>query len=240
MKKLSLIFLFLLCYSTSFAHYLWIETSPNGELNKKQEVKIHYGEYTYGIIEQTDGDAFKSVSKFEVWIINPDGTSSKLDLDKKEDHYLGYFTPTQEGSYTIQLKNDNIDVVDFTEYDFGIFKTYYQSFAKVNVSDIPTASTITEEGLSIKEIPTGNDEKILQIFYKGAAISEQEVKIYVSDLWSKTLNTDAEGKISFKLPWNTKYTIETTKNEMFQELTMVKITNSSGTVPHIVFRSQTK
>tara|TARA_B100000953_G_C17999640_1_gene414711 strand:- start:457 stop:1173 length:717 start_codon:yes stop_codon:yes gene_type:complete len=213
MKKLSLIILFLLSYSTSFAHYLWIETRPNGELNKKQEVKVHYGEYTYGVIEKTDGDAFKSVSSFEVWVINPDGTSTKLNLDKKEDHYLGYFTPTEEGTFTIQLKNDNIDVIDYSEYDFGIFKTHYQSFAKINVADAPTASTITKKGLSIKEIPSANEEKTLQIYYEGEPISEQEVKIYVSDLWSKTLNTDDEGKISFKLPWNTKYTVETTKNE---------------------------
>ena len=213
MKKISLIFLFLLSYITSFGHYLWIETNPTGKLNEKQEVKVHYGEYTYGVIEETAGDAFKSVSEFEVWVINPDGTSTKLNLDKKQDHYSGYFTPKEEGTYTIQLKNDNIDVVDYSEYDFGIFKTYYQSFAKVNVGNTKKASKVTEEGLSIKEIPTENEEKILQVYYQGSPIQEQEVKIYVSDLWSKTLTTDSEGKISFKLPWNTKYTVETTKNE---------------------------
>lgn len=213
MKKLSLILLFLLCYTSSFAHYLWIETNPTGKLNKEQEVKIHYGEYTYGVIEKTDDDPFKSVTEFEVWVINPDGTSTQLKLDKKADHYLGHFTPTKEGTFTVQLKNDNIDVIDYTEYDFGIFKTYYQSFAKVNVGNTTKASEITEEGLSIKELPTKNDEKILQVYYHGKPVSEQEVKIYVSDLWSKTLSTDVEGKISFKLPWNTKYTVETTKNE---------------------------
>ncbi|MDN3594300.1 DUF4198 domain-containing protein [Zunongwangia endophytica] len=213
MKKLSLIFLFLLCYSTSFAHYLWIETNPSGKLNQEQNVKIHYGEYTYGVIEKTDGEAFKSVAKFEVWVIHPDGTSTKLNLDKKEDYYSGSFTPTTNGVYTVQLKNDNIDVVDYSEYDFGIFKTYYQSFAKVKVGKTDAASTITEHGLSIKELPHKNEEKILQVNYKGQPLKEQEVKIYISDLWSKTLTTDAEGEISFKLPWNTTYTVETTKNE---------------------------
>ena len=213
MIKLSLTILLLIYYSTSFAHYLWIETSPYGELNKKQEVKIHYGEYNYGVIEKTDSDAFKSVARFEVWVINPAGNSTKLNLVKKEDHYLGDFTPIQEGTFTIQLKNDHIDVIDYTEYDFGIFKPHYRSFAKVNVADASSASIITDEGLSIKEIPSENEEKTLQVYYHGEPISKQEVKIYVSDLWSKTLNTDAQGKISFALPWNTTYTVETTINE---------------------------
>ena len=44
-------------------------------------------------------------------------------------------------------------------------------------------------------------------------LPKNEVNIYVSDLWSKTLETDENGIVSFKLPWNTKYILETTHKE---------------------------
>ncbi len=42
--------LFLTCLLgtlTAQAHYLWIETNTNGKLGQSQEVRVHYGEYTY-------------------------------------------------------------------------------------------------------------------------------------------------------------------------------------------------
>ena len=45
------------------AHYLWLETNKDGKLGKKHEIRVHYGEYTYGVFEQVEGEAFPLVSK---------------------------------------------------------------------------------------------------------------------------------------------------------------------------------
>ncbi len=52
------------------------------------------------------------------------------------------------------------------------------------------------------------------VLFKSKPLADQEVVIYISDLWSKKLTTDENGEVRFKLPWDkTLYTVETTYNE---------------------------
>ena len=68
MKTLKILglFILLLLAKPAFAHYLWIETVATGKQNQKQEVRVYFGEYTYGVIEEVAGDAFKGVSDFNI------------------------------------------------------------------------------------------------------------------------------------------------------------------------------
>ncbi|WP_036379552.1 DUF4198 domain-containing protein [Muricauda sp. MAR_2010_75] len=196
------------------AHYLWLETKGSGESGEKHEVRVHYGEYTYGVIEKVEGEAFPLVAKFKLWVIAPDGSKAELSTIAKEDHYAAYFTPNQNGVYTIALNNNEIDVIDYTQYDFGIFKTHYHSTAKVQVgnSDADT-KTINPEGIVVKQLANDGDEVKLQVLYKGKPLAQNELQVYVADLWSKILHTDDNGEVSFALPWDTKYIVETTTKE---------------------------
>ncbi|MEQ5789690.1 DUF4198 domain-containing protein [Muricauda sp. NFXS6] len=214
MKKLiaTLLLITLPVLSVS-AHYLWIETNGNGTLGQAQEVRVHYGEYTYGVIEKVEGEAFPAVSKFTLWVIAPDGTKTELNTKAKEDHYLASFTPSQNGVYTIALNNNEIDVIDYTQYDFGIFKTHYHSTAKVLVGTDGDTKTANPEGIVVKQLENDGEEIKLQVVYKGEPLAKNELKVYVSDLWSKTLYTDDNGEVSFALPWDTKYIVETTTKE---------------------------
>lgn len=195
------------------AHYLWIETNGNGILGQPQEVRVHYGEYTYGVIERVEGEAFPLVSKFTLWVIAPDGAKMPLSAKAQEDHYLATFTPEKPGVYTIALNNNEIDVIDYTQYDFGIFKTHYHATAKVQVGTDGGTKTANPEGIVVKQLENDSDEIKLQVLYKGEPITQNELKVYVADLWSKTLYTDDNGEVSFALPWNTKYIVETTTKE---------------------------
>tara|TARA_R110002124_G_scaffold14105_2_gene63365 strand:+ start:1880 stop:2596 length:717 start_codon:yes stop_codon:yes gene_type:complete len=215
MKK-SIITIILLVFvaTQSFAHYLWIETNPSGKIDQEQEVKVFYGEYTYGVIEKVNGDAFPKVKDFTLWIVDANGVKKQLKVTAKENHYLAHFTPKKNGTYTVVLDNDKIDVIDYTQYDFGIFKTHYNSNAKIQVGEkISETIANNKNGITIKDISKTVDEIKLQVLYKRKALKENEVKIYVADLWSKTLYTDKDGFISFKLPWKSKYILETTFNE---------------------------
>lgn len=211
-KIASILFLLFGAMSAS-AHYLWIETNSKGTLGQVQEVRVHYGEYTYGVIEKVGGEAFPAVSKFTLWAIAPDGTKTVLGTEAKEDHYLASFTPSQNGVYTLALNNNEINVIDYTEYDFGIFKTHYHSTAKVLVGLDGDTKTVNPEGIAIKQLKNDGKEIKLQVLYKGEPIAKNELKVYVSDLWSKTLYTDDNGEVSFALPWKTKYIVETTTKE---------------------------
>jgi len=214
MKKfIATLLLITLPILSASAHYLWIETNGTGTLGQAQEVRVHYGEYTYGVIEKVEGEAFPSVSKFTLWVIAPDGTKTALKTTAKEDHYLASFTPSQDGVYTIALNNNEIDVIDYTQYDFGIFKTHYHSTAKVQVVTDGDTITVNPEGIVVKQLKNDGEEIKLQVLYKGEPIAENELKVYVPDLWSKTLYTDDNGEVSFALPWDSKYIVETTTKE---------------------------
>lgn len=198
----------------TFAHYLWIETNSNGKIGQEQEVKVFFGEYTYGVIEAVNGEAFSSVKDFTLWLVDAKGNKSSIAVTAKENHYIGYFTPTINGVYTVVLNNDAIDVIDYTQYDFGIFKTHYNSISKVLVGNVSgETAAINEKGITVKDISETNGEVKLQVLYQNNPLAKNELKIYVADLWSKTLETDENGIVTFKKPWDTKYIVETTFEE---------------------------
>lgn len=198
----------------SFAHYLWVETAATGVLGQEQEIRVYFGEYTYGVIEEVEGEAFPAVSGFTLWVLDVDGKKTTLKASPKENYYVAYYTPKLNGTYTVLLNNDAIDVIDYTQYDFGIFKTHYHSVATFLVGATAAETLVqNDKGIAIKYAASTSNEVKLQVLYKNKALPKNEVKVYVSDLWSKTLETDEDGYVSFKLPWKTKYIVETTIKE---------------------------
>tara|TARA_R110000868_G_scaffold106443_2_gene291919 strand:+ start:11108 stop:11824 length:717 start_codon:yes stop_codon:yes gene_type:complete len=215
MKKSILTIAFILFATVqTFAHYLWIETNNKGKIGQQQEVKVFFGEYTYGVIEKVKGEAFPSVKDFTLWLVDANGYKSQIAVTAEEDYYKGYFTPSINGLYTVVLNNDAVDVIDYTQYDFGIFKTHYNSIAKIQVGNTSgETAAINDKGITVKDISKTKGEVKLQVLYKNEPLAKNELKIYVADLWSKTLETDDNGIVTFKQPWDTKYIIETTFEE---------------------------
>lgn len=205
--------LVLLFSQASWAHYMWLETAKKGEKGRAQLVNVYFGEYTYGLIEKPGEERFKAVEKFKVWVVAPSGIKSELVLNIVETSYQGTFVPQEKGTYTLILNNNDIEVLDYTQYNFGVFKTHYHASAQVVVGDASTMASMNQEGLSIKQMADKDHKVSLQILYKGEPFSEKEVSIFVEDLWSKTISTDKEGLISFSLPWKTKYIVEATHKE---------------------------
>ncbi|MEM8889188.1 MAG: DUF4198 domain-containing protein [Bacteroidota bacterium] len=213
--KHSILTLIAVClFGHTFAHYLWIDTQETAKKGQKQEVRVFYGEYTYGVIEKVGGEAFEKVNKFKLWLIDPEGNRLVLDAQPKEDHYLATFTPNKEGTYTLLLDNDEIDVLDYSAYDFGIFKTHYHAVAKVQVGGKKQHSHAdNKEGITVRNLSTETNKIKLQLLYKNEVLPNHEVNVFVADQWSKTLESDEEGFVTFDLPWETTYLVEITKKE---------------------------
>jgi uncharacterized GH25 family protein len=218
MKKNFLLLMMFIVTGNAFAHFMWVETNPVGKAGQKQEVKVFFGEYTYGLQEKVNEESFGKMKNFDVWVVAPDGQKTKLDVKPGELFYSGWFTPKANGTYTVVLDNDKIEVMDFTQYDFGIFKTHYHATAKTEVGGKATDSAAANPtGLAVvdvtKAISKEKGETTLKVLFKGQPIKDTEVTVFISDLWSKKLTTDANGEVKFALPWNTKYIIEVTKKE---------------------------
>jgi uncharacterized GH25 family protein len=212
-------FLFLMAgMANSYAHYIWLETSPSGTLNTKHEIKIRFGEYTYGVVEKVNGGAFKSVSDFSVWLVSPGGEKTSLEVTPADDHYLASFTPAKNGTYTIALDNKNMKVLDYTEYNMGILKPQYHCKTKVVVGDdlSPLKST-NPDGIEIVDLSnspfTVGEEVKLQVLFEGKPLAKNEISIFIDDLWSKKLWTGEDGTVTFNLPWDTMYIAEATHDK---------------------------
>lgn len=200
------------------AHFMWLETAETGKLNKVHEVKVRFGEYTYGVIEDPAGEHFQAVLEYKLWAVFPSGNVQLIETEKASNGFSGSFIPTEKGTYTLVLNNDEIDVIDYTQYNFGIFKTHYHATARVVVGESPVASVSQNtNGLAIVDMGSAHSAKDatakLKVTYKGAPLASQEVTIFVADLWSKKVKTNADGEITFNLPWNTQYVLETTYKE---------------------------
>lgn len=218
MKKALFFTLTLLLSLNASAHFMWVETNPTAKLNQKHEVKVFFGEYTYGVQEKVSGEAFEKMKHFEVWAISPSGEKTKLEMTPGELFYTGWFSPKSNGTYTIALNNNKIDVIDYTQYDFGIFKTHYHSTAKVLVGNSSQkTAAVNPEGITLVDVTAKdhkeNNEAVFQVLYKGQPLKEKEVTVFISDLWSKKVYTDEKGEIKFSLPWKTKYIMEVTHKE---------------------------
>ncbi|MAZ26601.1 MAG: ferredoxin [Cytophagaceae bacterium] len=215
MKRSILLLAFLLVCLSAKAHYMWLEVPTSARVNTQQTVKVFMGEYTYGVIEEVAGETFQSAKKFTLWAVSPAGKKSRLSIEQKENHFTAAFTPKEEGTYTFFLNNNEIDVIDYTQYDFGIFKTHYHAVAQMNVGDKVGATTIhNPEGITVKSLSTDANKIKLQVFYKGEPLANHETKTYISDQWAKESWTNEEGIIETTLPWpGEKYIVEVTKKE---------------------------
>ncbi len=205
-------------FGPASAHYLWVQTAETGDVGKAHEVTVYFGEYTYGVIEDPAGENFAGVKNFQLWAIAPSGDKVEIVTTAGKEAFVGEFIPSEIGTYTVVLNNDEIDVIDYTQYDFGIFKTHYHSTAKVVVGkEVESSAATNSSGLVVvnasEKTAAKDGEVVLKVLFKGEPIEGQEVSVFVSDLWSKKLHTDANGQVGFKLPWATTYTVETTKKE---------------------------
>ncbi|MEM9935872.1 MAG: DUF4198 domain-containing protein [Bacteroidota bacterium] len=203
-----------LCAGNIRAHALWISTSEQGTIGEEQEIKVYFGEFTYGVTEEVGKEAYEMVKDFSLWVFSPSGVKTSLEVEAKDTYYLATYTPAEEGTYTVLLDNDKIDVIDYSQYDFGIFKPHYHSVAKIQVGEQESAThTANQVGITLKNLPAADGQVQLQVFYKGQELADTEVKVFLTDQWSKTLKTDEQGKATFSLPWDADYLVEVTTEE---------------------------
>ncbi|WP_281638108.1 hypothetical protein [Flavobacterium marginilacus] len=205
-KKLSFAVLTLLFSASSFAHALWIETKATGTKGKPQAIDIYFGEFSEKDIEKT-AKWFSDINHFSLILITPSKKEIKLTATALENKYQAFFTPDEDGVYTVAMHHTVKDV-------YGTMKLDYNSSATVTVAnDLKgNEASINPNIISLfsKEVKTAKkDTKIMiNTLYEGKIAKQQKMKVIAPNGWEKELWSSENGEISFTPIWSGNYMVE--------------------------------
>ena len=211
-NRLVLFVVFLVGGQGLFAHALWIETSTQGEMNKKHEVTIFYAEPNdkHEIIT----DWWSDTASFTLWLTLPNGKREQLTLQKGEDHFKSSFIPKVPGVYKLAINHNVAQLAGDTQYQFNASASVVVGTSKMK-PDFTTNSA--ENGLFIQyKIQNNggeNPEVSILILDGEQPVAKNEVTVIAPSGWKKTLVTNDNGIATFDAEWRGDYIFEGFKTE---------------------------
>lgn len=206
LKKLSLLLLMLITAPSLFAHALWIETKATGTKGKAQEISIYFGEFADNDITKAD-KWFSDLKDFTLVLVSPSKKETKLTSKALENKYQAFFTPDEDGVYTIAMHHKVKDV-------YGTMVLDYNSSATVVVGNKTAGNYATANNNVISVFSENADiaKKNVKInvfaLYDGVPAKEQKAKVIAPNGWEKELWTNDKGEISFTPIWSGNYMVE--------------------------------
>ena len=206
LKKLTFVLLMLVTSPTLFAHALWIETKATGTKGKAQEISVFFGEFSDNDITAS-AKWFSDLKDFSLVVISPSKKEIKLTATALENKYQAFFTPDEDGVYTIAMHHKVKDV-------YGTMVLDYNSSATVTVGNTAkgneaTANTNIISLFSKDATAAKKDIKInVNALYEGKIAKEQKMKVIAPNGWEKELWSNENGEITFTPIWSGNYMVE--------------------------------
>lgn len=194
-----------------FAHALWIETKATGTKGKPQEISVYFGEFSDNDITKAD-KWFSNLKDFTLVVISPSKKEIKLKSTALENKYQAFFTPEENGVYTVVMQHTVKDV-------YGTMKLDYNSSANVVVGNKsagneaaanPNKIAVFTENASLL---TKNTKVTAVATYNAAVAKKQKVKVIAPNGWEKELWTNENGEFSFTPIWAGNYMVEFSQTE---------------------------
>ena len=206
LKKLTFFLFMLVATPQLFAHALWIETKATGTKGKAQEISVYFGEFSDNDITKAD-KWFSDLKDFTLVAISPSQKETKLTATALENKYQAFFTPDEEGVYTIAMHHKVKDV-------YGTMVLDYNSSATVTVGNAAKGNeaTVNTNVISVfaKDVVTAKQKTKINInaIYEGKEAKEQKIKVIAPNGWEKELWSNDKGEISFTPIWPGNYMVE--------------------------------
>lgn len=204
MKALKLFLFFFTMLLTQFvsAHTMWVQVAPSGKKGVPQQVKVFFGEFSWGQPTQT-AKWFSDIKDYRLMVTAPDGTTTEL-TQKQQDSlcYITEFTPDQDGVYTFWFHHEVKDV-------YKDKKLTYTSAAFLNVNAGKKDQVTLGQGQYQLSVP--NPKKPDHIIYLdgGKAAANQVLEIVQEgNKEGLTVMTNDKGEIQFPKDWKGNYLIE--------------------------------
>ncbi len=206
LKRSAFLLLMLITAPSLFAHALWIETKAAGTKGKAQEISVYFGEFADNDITKAD-KWFSDLKDFSLVLVSPSKKETKLTSKALENRYQAFFTPDEEGVYTILMHHKVKDV-------YGTMVLDYNSSATVVVGNKAAGNYATANnnviGLFSENADIAKKNVKINVFalYEGASAKKQKVKVIAPNGWEKELWTNDKGEISFTPIWSGNYMVE--------------------------------
>jgi len=206
LKKITF-FLFMLVASPQlFAHALWIETKATGTKGKAQEISVYFGEFSDNDITKAD-KWFSDLKDFSLVVISPSKKEIKLTAKALDNKYQAFFTPDEEGVYTIVMHHKVKDV-------YGTMVLDYNSSATVTIGNAAKGNEAAANSniisLFSKDVITAKQNTKINVnaLYEGKIAKEQKMKVIAPNGWEKELWSNENGEVSFTPIWPGNYMVE--------------------------------
>lgn len=173
------------------AHELWFE--PAGKA-----MVLFYGDFGVNMHERSPGgnDRWGELTAIRV---TPEGDKA-VDLEKQSDRFTGVPRVAKGES-----------LVAYDEF-YRIFEEKHGD-KTLRLRWTPATRWVPDLAprdpkLKLDIVPTGKaagDEVELQVYYQGEPLADVPVLMWTTAGWLKEQPTDAEGKVTFHLPWRGTY-----------------------------------
>ncbi|WP_276380745.1 DUF4198 domain-containing protein [Flavobacterium sp. H4147] len=206
LKTITFLFLALFAAPQLFAHALWIETKTTGTKGKAQEISVYFGEFSDNDITKAD-KWFSDLKDFTLVVISPSKKETKLTSKALDNKYQAFFTPDEDGVYTIVMHHTVKDV-------YGTMKLDYNSSATVVVGN-KTAGNVAAANNNVISVFSENADTAkkntaitVSALYNGDIAKSQKIKVIAPNGWEKELWTNDKGEISFTPIWSGNYMVE--------------------------------
>jgi len=193
------------------AHALWIETKTTGTKGKPQEISVYFGEFSDNDITKAD-KWFSDLKDFTLVIISPSKKEIKLKSTELENKYQAFFTPDEDGVYTVVMQHTVKDV-------YGTMKLDYNSSATIVVGNKLTGNEAKANNNKISVFAenaatlTKNTKVSAVALYNLAVAKKEKIKVIAPNGWEKELWTNENGEFSFTPIWSGNYMIEFSQTE---------------------------
>ena len=186
----ALIAAFALCAAAE-AHQIWPE-QPEGE-----NAVIRFGEFGENLREASPG------------LLDNFGAPAATLWTKGEARPLAPAKAATGFTLTLRLKSGESLTAEDARFPIRAFKRNGQ---EVRNWYWPAARFITDDAarepkLAFDITPTGKAGEF-RLTFKGQPLARTEVGIVVQSGWSKSARSNAEGLVSFDLPWQGQYVVE--------------------------------
>jgi len=206
LKSITFLLLMLVAGPSLFAHALWIETKATGTKGKAQEISVFFGEFSDNDITAS-AKWFSDLKDFSLVVISPSKKETKLTAKALENKYQAFFTPDEDGVYTIVMHHTVKDV-------YGTMKLDYNSSATVTVGNATKGNeaSVNSNIISLfsKDATTAKQKAAINVnaLYEGKIAEKQKIKVIAPNGSEKELWSNDKGEISFTPLWSGNYMVE--------------------------------